>query len=433
MWARFIALSLALTGCVERQDLGIIPASRDASPAMDITRPDAAALDATPFDAAPLDAEDGDRGGMDDAEPERDAGLGDDAAAADAFGEALDSGAEDAMAMGPVDAGSSRDAGSSDAGSVPNANRPIGYPCVASNQCLNGLGVCLPEDPLFEFVGGYCSAVCSARACPPDALCVPGGSGTPDLCFDECQKNADCRVGYGCVDEQASGICVPQNPVLCRYDVDCPIAGRTHCDKPSGSCVECLSDADCSGADICRSFVCQGSEPNGAPCQSGGDCLGRSCQPKTYAPDGYCTQSCASDLDCSGGGHCGRLGECLADCTTSADCRPGYGCLDGDGDFLRECRATGTGTGTVGAPCATVTDCGGGLNALCLSGAAIGPSFPMGYCSLFCQPGACPAGSSCQGLGFTSYCLADCGADADCRQPDYQCLAAPSQSFCYPR
>lgn len=425
MWVRIIALCLALSGCVERQNLGVLPVSPDAQSA-----PDAAALDATALDVAALDA-DTDAGFDDDAAVQRlDAGFADDAAPLDAPGEdatAPDSGAEDATAIGRPDA-----RGSGDAGSVPNANRLIGYPCVASNQCLNGLGLCLPEDPFFDFVDGYCSADCSVRPCPSDALCVRS-MGAPDLCFDQCDKNADCRVGYGCVDEQSSGICVPQNPVLCRYDVDCQAAGRPHCDKPSGRCVECLSDADCSGSDVCLSSVCQGSARNGTPCQSGADCLGRSCQPTTYAPGGYCTQNCVSDLDCSAGGHCGRLGECLADCTSPADCRPGYRCLDGDGDFLRECRATGTGTGTVGAPCASVTDCQGGLSAVCLSGAAIGPSYPLGYCSAYCPTGSCPAGSSCQALGLASYCMADCGADADCRQPDYQCLAMPGQSFCYPR
>ncbi|MBK6688457.1 MAG: hypothetical protein IPG45_28545 [Deltaproteobacteria bacterium] len=423
MWRRVLVLVLAAAGCVDRQDLGTLPARPDAGSTVlaDATAPDAGAEDAssvsedaTPDDAAPGDAAPRDAEVIDAEAPDagsEDRGLG-----------------RDAQPLGGLDAQPG-----ADAAIVPNANRLIGYPCVASNQCLNGQGICLPEDQFSEFNGGYCSAVCTNTPCPADAVCV-AVDGAPDLCFDECGRNSDCRPGYGCVDAPPSAICFPQNPVLCRLDVDCTSAGRPRCDKPTGACVECLADSDCTGGDLCSGSVCIGRRPNGSACSDGGDCLGQSCQPKAYAPDGYCTQNCASDLDCTAGGHCGVYGECQADCTNATDCRPGYGCLDGDGDFLLECRATGTGTGTVGASCATVTDCQGGLGAVCRQGFGLGPTFVGGYCSEYCGPGACPTGSSCVGLSLAQYCLADCAVDADCRQPDYRCLPiGGGVSSCYPR
>lgn len=419
MWTRAVVLLLVASGCVDRQDLGTLPVRADAAVAR---ASDADVVE----DARATDGGAADVASAPDAAQPRDA-VGADADPPDGSGE--DAGLErDARALGSSDARPG-----ADAASVPNANRLIGYPCVASNQCLNGQGLCLPEAQLAEFNGGYCTAVCTNTPCPADALCVPV-SGAPDLCFDECRQNADCRPGYGCVDMQSSGICFPQNPVLCRLDVDCTSPGRPRCDKPSGACVACLADSDCTGGDLCVGSVCLGRRLNGAACLDGGDCLGQSCQPKAYAPEGYCTQSCASDLDCTAGGHCGVLGECLADCTSAADCRPGYGCLDGDGDFLRECRATGTGTGTVGVGCATVTDCGGGLDAACLQAFGIGPTFVGGYCSEYCQTGSCPTGSACVGVSLAQYCLADCVVDADCRQPDYRCLpSGGGVSSCYPR
>lgn len=51
-----------------------------------------------------------------------------------------------------------------------------------------------------------------------------------------------------------------------------------------------------------------------------------------------------------------------------------------------------------------------------------------------CQTGSCPTGSACVGVSLAQYCLADCVVDADCRQPDYRCLASGGgMSSCYPR
>jgi hypothetical protein len=48
---------------------------------------------------------------------------------------------------------------------------------------------------------------------------------------------------------------------------------------------------------------------------------------------GYCMAYCP----CPTGSHCYGGFICVAECTTVADCRPGYTCADSDGDSTLEC------------------------------------------------------------------------------------------------
>lgn len=72
------------------------------------------------------------------------------------------------------------------------------------------------------------------------------------------------------------------------------------------------------------------------------------------------------------------------------------------------------GLDTVGAPCATSSECGP-PNAVCLL------DFPGGYCGLPCFDRTdCPNGAECIPYGEQAICAAGCGSSADCRT-DYVC------------
>jgi hypothetical protein len=56
----------------------------------------------------------------------------------------------------------------------------------------------------------------------------------------------------------------------------------------------------------------------GAECSTDFDCTHR-CLPRTTWPGGFCTRSCASDLDCPAGASCADA-VCLYACFDDADC-----------------------------------------------------------------------------------------------------------------
>src|SRR4051812_41686726 len=80
---------------------------------------------------------------------------------------------------------------------------------------------------------------------------------------------------------------------------------------------------------------------------------------------------------------------------------------------------------TVGDPCTTSQECGGGT---CLNQTFV----PGGYCSVGCKAdGLCPTGSTCvrevSGRG-NDMCLRTCRLDADCRQ-GYLCRSIRDSAF----
>lgn len=118
----------------------------------------------------------------------------------------------------------------------------------------------------------------------------------------------------------------------CVSAADCdrgqPICGA------AGVCVECVSNANCQGDDVCDAVSgkcskacattadCAGSE---RLCAARGVCVecaaSSDCEPGQTCVAGDCITHCASDADC-GGGHPSCIvdtGECV-ECTSDAEC-----------------------------------------------------------------------------------------------------------------
>ncbi len=90
----------------------------------------------------------------------------------------------------------------------------------------------------------------------------------------------------------------------------------------------------------------------GAPCGRGLPCEGGlDCVISDLFPGGYCSRECSGIADCPDGTRCdsGYIdGLCLASCTMSSDCRPGYHCF---GDVCRPSCRNDDECGMAGASC----------------------------------------------------------------------------------
>jgi hypothetical protein len=210
--------------------------------------------------------------------------------------------------------------------------------CVEDSQCPGGEeAFCRgPED---GYPGGYCTIACDDRtACDDGSVynhCLTLAGATSSTCERRCRNGSDCRDTYSCAilrttpEGMAEGVCIP----VCASDADC---GSAHCNTYSG---RCGTGVPTSGGET------------GDPCTSAAQCRSGSCRAEsTGFVGGYCDGPCrlpagfnTSDFfggdelpagNCPGAAVCipgnqygeGDLGTCLASCTSSADCRPGYGC-----------------------------------------------------------------------------------------------------------
>ncbi|MBK8258810.1 MAG: hypothetical protein IPK82_39900 [Polyangiaceae bacterium] len=261
----------------------------------------------------------------------------------------------------------------------------------------------------------------------------------------------------------------PESDFQCDNLFDDDFDGYLDCDDPS-----------CVG-----SFLCMpGLDPTGAQCFSHTDCQSVAGSDPVCLGfqqgflDGYCSEFCnPMSPQCSGDGICadpmavtGKAVSvnhvCFDACATSADCRPGYECVDrglaslvcivapekkcedlqdNDVDGLADCAdidcqptaACTPGAKATGQPCTSNSECFANSNdPVCLSDLLTG--YPDGYCSQFCDTGAndCSAGSICtKGIVFqvdAPVCLDVCNVQADCRQGYFCQDFGLAQKICIP-
>ncbi|MCK5122757.1 MAG: hypothetical protein KAQ87_01245 [Candidatus Pacebacteria bacterium] len=102
---------------------------------------------------------------------------------------------------------------------------------------------------------------CGGGGCPACAgpVCVPDGC------------NGNCPAGCGGGDDpDCAGACLDP---LCLTDMDCctntPCVAPQVCDETTGNCVNCITDDDCVGTDVCNGGVCvacsgEGEDPGSA-------------------------------------------------------------------------------------------------------------------------------------------------------------------------
>ncbi len=356
----------------------------------------------------------------------------------------------------------------------------VGQPCTADAQCpanQNGvLGFCQMEAD-YRWPGGFCSVGCSV-----DTDCAAGDHCTGRVCMPDCTNNDDCRTGYACYDYYgtgsntcapavgtgalAGGACTTNDDCLgalfgavCNTDVDLPAgyclsacavnadcAAGTHCGSTANGgqvCVpDCAGNADCRAGYECYNWlgdftntcgpVANGSGTVGTTCAALQDCAGGQLGRCIDTPDwfeGTCSQSCSAADVCPNGTHCSFIdnitgrGLCLSNCTSGADCRTNYSCVDADENLSVECAPSGNGTGAIGATCAGVYQCMGGTDAFCIQEAQ---GWRAGYCSEVCTTNAdCGVGAHCGNQDPATgdgICIADCATNGDCRTDGYSCF-----------
>ena len=153
----------------------------------------------------------------------------------------------------------------------------------------------------------------------------------------------------------------------------------------------------------------------------------------------YCLDGCLSSADCRAGYRClmrpdladmftSGVGVCVPACTSDAECPSGQSCNRASGDCVSR---VGSNAG-VGTPCSANNGCNSGF---CIAIA----DFPGGYCSSPCggHLGSCEPGSDCYQLeSGSSFCLAVCTRDAECRD-GYGCTIVEqggdlTKGFCVP-
>lgn len=232
-------------------------------------------------------------------------------------------------------------------GCTDDTDCPTGLRCDPTGGGFTGAGSCFdptaqPGDPCTMDADCGEGAFCFSE----EASGVPGGA-----CFGECDvaSNAGCEAG-ACFPAQGTGLC----GASCTTDDDCRsayrcvpvpgVTGRSYCDAT------CTTDADCTVAGyVCNVGTGTCDEPfdatrlgqtcsnfGGTPC-TGGVCLS---ERRNGYPGAYCTYpGCATPgtaCDATIGGVCVAdpvgtgTNYCFDDCTTDADCRPGYACRPSD-------------------------------------------------------------------------------------------------------
>jgi hypothetical protein len=149
---------------------------------------------------------------------------------------------------------------------------PLDPRCVADLDCEEGErcidGDCVEEAPL---------RLCSDDSgCPQGEVCANGVCATAPPPVTGCSQTADCPVDEFCNTSQ--GTCQALLDGWCRRadqcDVDAPLcSNRDLGEGVPGSCVACITSADCDGGEDCLGGLCLGATDcpiNSTPTPAGG-------------------------------------------------------------------------------------------------------------------------------------------------------------------
>ena len=332
--------------------------------------------------------------------------------------------------------------------------------------------------------GGQCLAdfTCGQPSCLSEIDCSPSGlhcNLESGLCT-ECTNHGQCSPGVQCTE---SGSC--QEVIGCESTLDCP--GALVCHAVLGMCAACEGDEDCPELQVCGADA---SCHSVHPCKSDKDCKPWEliCNKET----GSCVD-CLEDADCAYNAHC-LESFCLIDACTGgqsqcndadivacaengasmqvvATCGAGEYCESGkchdqlcdpglvwcDGNVLKECHAIGKEV-VLEADCSLqgqycVADAC--LDVLCPpSTVQCADDFDVGTCSVdgqsleitpcpvatYCQDGACldqvcyPDEKSCDGdIALTCNSKGSVLTTMDCNLADQACKAGVcTEQVCQP-
>ena len=330
-----------------------------------------------------------------------------------------------------------------------------GAVCVPENPCHAGALACDSGAPVCVDSGVPIAAgtVCGAgKVCAPDGtcgLCADGGGcvvdGTCNLGAVTCStgvarcvslglsqpSGSACGDGHVCASDGscvaciAGGACTPANH--CRVGVvDCATGGQRCVDTgkavtagttcgtarvcdPSGSCVSCVSGADCPPGDPCH--------VGAVDCTSGTPVCGDTGKLRAVS------YPCGSGQVCAGSGACVA---CVAGatCQSATPCRVGVVACDTGATV---CAATST-LVAAGTACGagSVCDPSGACNA-CVSGAACAPTNPCHVGAVGCGTGA----PVCADSGAAVAAGLSCGTNLVCSAAG-ACVACAQGAACTP-
>jgi hypothetical protein len=227
-----------------------------------------------------------------------------------------------------------------------------------SNNCVqcrdNVQCASLPGSPLCDTDTNLCVQ------CLNDQQCTDVASSRCNLVTHQCvgcQADAQCEGGLYPFCNQALGSCV-----ACLEDANCTGAFNHICETTTGLCVECLNNAQCPTVDAARCIV--EPEENKTQyscdvCTDNAQCTGKS-DGGLCRPDGLCVD-CLTNAECSGNpalSNCvvigepnnGNTGECIV-CAGDTDCLlvPGkLACKTGEGcvECVNDTHCVGNAGGT---------------------------------------------------------------------------------------
>lgn len=257
----------------------------------------------------------------------------------------------------------------------------------ASQTCVECIGASDCHDPM-KPVCDPTSHTCVR--CAGDSDCPAGSVCTNNACVPGCSASHPCPTGQVCT---AGGQCVQ-----CESDANC--SGATpRCDVGSHTCVPCLPGAsdNCPAGQYCRNdFVCERG------CKTGADCPSGVCQ-----ADHSCA-ACTRDNECAAGRVC-QNGTCIDACSPTAACGAGLDCCSG------HCKNFQNDVANCGACGHT---CSGG-QACCGAGCADLQNDPnnCGACGTVCGAGATCCAGQCKALNTLANCGTcgnACGVDQFC-------------------
>lgn len=153
--------------------------------------------------------------------------------------------------------------------------------------------------------GGFAFGSSACGVCAKGSCCAEAAA---------CEGSADCRALLACVEACSDSTCI----------ADCTTAnpgGLQHF-TPLGACTRDSCATECSTTPKTSA----GSRGIGDPCTSSSDCHDGTCN-ASPGETGWCTTSCATNLDCAGypqlNNQSGHFSFCLQTNAGSSQCFPG--------------------------------------------------------------------------------------------------------------
>lgn len=234
--------------------------------------------------------------------------------------------------------------------------------CTKTSDC--SIGECYIQVGESE---GICVVCDEDDDCKTGQVCNDSHTCENNTTPTECTLDSDCESNVCLKDKDATkGICVectPENSTNCKPEESCNTNHK--CDNPNeppvcslskpcsddkicfipegelnGSCLDCLTNANCEGDETCNDRTCNGG---GTPCTSNADCTPGTCYMEAGTTTGTCIdctgqENCPTESNCTSTSQCPEGLECIVagdettgtciECMQDSDCKNGQTCSD---------------------------------------------------------------------------------------------------------